>query len=53
MAITRTPYNHTAKLLLDLSLADALQRLQQLERDSEDVMQLRAFVAARQRSIVR
>ena len=36
-----------------LGLTDALQRLQELERDSEDVMQLRAFVAARQRSIVR
>ena len=38
---------------MDLTLTDALQRLQELERDSEDVMQLRAFVAARQRSIVR
>ena len=37
---------------MDLTLTDALQRLQELERDSEDVMQLRAFVAARQRSIV-
>jgi UDP-N-acetylglucosamine acyltransferase len=38
---------------MDLTLNDALQRLQELERDNEDVMQLRAFVAARQRSIVR
>jgi UDP-N-acetylglucosamine acyltransferase len=38
---------------MDLTLTDALQRLRELERDSEDVMQLRAFLAARQRSIVR
>jgi len=37
----------------DLSLAQALQRLQELERDSDDVMELRAFVASRHRSIVR
>lgn len=36
-----------------LSLEQALQSLQELERDSEDVMELRAFVAARQRGIVR
>jgi UDP-N-acetylglucosamine acyltransferase len=36
-----------------LPLAQALQRLQELERDSDDVMELRAFVAARHRSIVR
>ena len=38
---------------MDLTLTDALQRLQELECHSEDVTQLRAFVAARQRSIVR
>jgi UDP-N-acetylglucosamine acyltransferase len=37
----------------DLNLAQALQRLQELERDSDDVMELRAFVASRHRSIVR
>lgn len=36
-----------------LSLEQALQRLRELERDNNDVMALRAFVAARQRSIVR
>jgi len=36
-----------------LPLAQALQQLQELERDSDDVMELRAFVAARHRSIVR
>jgi UDP-N-acetylglucosamine acyltransferase len=37
----------------DLNLAQALHRLQELERDSDDVMELRAFVASRHRSIVR
>ncbi len=36
-----------------LPLTQALQRLRELERDSDDVMELRAFVAARHRSIVR
>ena len=42
-----------AALLTTERLDDEVQRLQELECHSEDVTQLRAFVAARQRSIVR